>query len=308
MISTKALIELDDIVDDYWKKFESKRMKLLRSEANEYMKLYAHLLPEHARAVNLQIKQYQDRSRYTRKEKYLSIIIDEDYERRAVFCESFERALRNRDLLNKRPAGFKIDMLSGDIKVTIAADDVIDGIVVSYEPIDEPIAQELYTAVSDWASEIRQHSLLEGIWGKVAKYKLWIWSFYTLFIFLFFIGTRMTTSAVTRERLLALYDQGISGTNVVEAVRLLALLQRDEQLIPLVASPWLGTSLVFLLYLFIVLIFRPRVELEIGRGRNAKFRWRVYKWFMLFLPVFLFRDVFLSYLAELAKSFYFLSP
>lgn len=174
---------------------------------------------------------------------------------------------------------------------------------IKAEPEGVQEAQELYASVYEWARELQRHAIGQWLWGKIANHsgKILIAGF--LFYLLLFAATQNTGLSNIKEQLSSLYEQGITGSNVVETVRLLVLLQKSKEII---ITPWLIVYPIILVYLAIVLYVRPKVVLGIGKGRDALLFWRFWRWVALVPPVFFLGDILRPYITELVKKLLFI--
>jgi hypothetical protein len=314
LLSSKSLKELDKIIMEYWGKFESRREKLLRRFVNDYKKKtftqadkdLGEVSEQHHKKIQAQIREAKQNSLWSRSEQSLEIAL-----RDKTVCsyKNFEEAFRDRYLLDKRPKGFTVTLVSGDIKFEMTLDSygihfrtkqfemALDSEGTHYEinaksdlPIqDVPEVQELYTAVYEWAMEIRRHARAGGIWGKIAKHSGKILIAGIGLPVLVFLVNRFFGPNQTQDQLYRLYEQGITNSNVIDAVNLLVLLRKSEHttITSFQISPWLRTYTAILVYLVIALFVSPKAELAIGKGRDAIQFWGWWQWAVA-LPVVLF--------------------
>jgi hypothetical protein len=325
LLSSKSLKELDAIIAEFWEKFELRRERLLRRFINEYKKKrftqadrdLAEVSEEHAREMKKQIQMARKGSVWSKSKQTLEIKLKDE-----TVCSyaNFEEALRDRYLLDKRPTGFAIDLFSGDIQFYMALNSsgihfetnkyelVLDASGTGYElshknmapAYDVTESQELYTAVYGWATETRHQSRLHRFWGKIAKLGRVLLVAGIVLPILFSVVDRLFRSIDTRKELYSMYEQGITNSNVIEAVKLLILLQKNEN----ASLDSLGTSALpavyvgILAYLALVLFIRPKAELEIGKGRDAIQRWAIWQWLIALPAVFFIGDILRPRLVE----------
>lgn len=315
LLSSKSLKELDTTINEYWEKFEWRRAKRLRRDINDFKKKFTKVQKERAeidedyhKELDNRINEHKERSIWSKSTRSLEIDLRDN-----TVCSytNFDEAFRDRYLLDKRPIGFHITLLSGNIEFYMTVDS--SGMNFQIEPPkDVPEVQELYTTVYEWAMEIRRHARVQEIWGKVAKHR---WKILILgllagllLLFLFPYTSSISDTINIQQQLFNLYDQGITSTNVIDAVNLLVLLRKVQQITIIPNNPWLITYLGILAYLIIALFIRPKAELDIGKGRDAIQRWRLWQWMVLLPVVFIMGDVLRPYVAEIVKRFFSLVP
>lgn len=314
LLSSKSLRELDAIIAEFWEKFELRRERILRHFINEYRKKrftkadrdLAEVSEEYAREMKKQIQMARKGSVWSKSQQTLEIKLKD-----GTVCSyaNFEEALRDRYLLDKRPTGFSIDLFSGDLQFYMALNSsgihfetnkyelVLDASGIGYElsrkyaapAYDVKESQELYTAIYGWATETQRQSRLHGFWGKIAKLGRVLLIVGIVLPILVLTVDRFFRAIDIHKKLYGMYEQGITNSNVIEAVNLLILLQKKEN----ASLDSLGTSSLpavyagILAYLALVLFIRPKAELEIGKGRDAIQRWAIWQW-LIALPAVIF--------------------
>jgi hypothetical protein len=301
LFSRASLEELDAIIAKSWGKFELRRRKKLQIEGEKFKQKYSHLEKQYEENINEQVKKYKETSIYSTSSKLLYVYLKNVP---ALLCENFDAALKEISLLDKRPTGFNLTMISGDINFSMIVDSSSSTLEVKAEPDDVLEVQQLYSSVYEWVKEIQRQTIAQRIWAKVGNYR---WLILVVGLVLPMILTIIHPLNVngTEEQLFALYKQGITNSNVVDAVNLLVILRQDKPWL-IVYNPWVTTYLGTLIYFVVTLSLRPKVELGIGKGRDFLFFWKFWQWIVLLIPAFLFRDVLISYLADLYKNFLFL--
>lgn len=313
LLSSKSLRELDTIINEYWEKFESRREKHLRRAVKDFKKKFskpekqlAQISEDYRKELDNRIREHKERLVWSKSGRFFEIDLSDNT---VHSYQNFEDAYRDRYLLDKRLTGFHMTLLSGNIEFDMAVDS--SGMNFRIEPPkDVPEVQEIYTTVYEWAMEIRRRSRLQGIWGKVAKQR---WKILLIGVaiglllpLLFPLANQITYTRDIEKELFGLYEKGITSTNVVDAVNLLVLLRRGEPVISPQANHRLIAYWGSFVYLVLLSFISPKVELDIGRGRDAIHRWRLWQWVVLAPIVFLVGDVLQPYLAELVKNFLFL--
>src|SRR5258706_13356101 len=121
LLSSKSLKELDAIIAESWKRFELRRERSLRHFVTQYKKKrftkayrdLAEVSEEHAREMKKQIQMARKGSVLSLSKQSLEIKLKDET---ACSYASFEEALRDRYLLDKRPTGFAINLFSGDLQ------------------------------------------------------------------------------------------------------------------------------------------------------------------------------------------------
>jgi hypothetical protein len=297
LISPKSLGELDAIIDEYCGKLEARRTKLLRNDTNEFKKKYEHLESKYRKEVNRQIRYYKEQSIYSRSRRLFHIYLQDAP---TYTCESFNEAFRERYLLDKKPTGFGIDVLSGDIRCQVRIELSSPDLEINIEPEEATEAQEIYTSVYQWAIELRRHAIGHRIWGKFANHggKIIVAG---LLLYSFLFGMTQNAGVTDlRQQLSDLQRQGITESNVAEAVNLLILLQNNE----IILTPWLIIYPIILLYLALVLFIRPRVVIGIGKGRDSLIFWRIWQTAALGIPALIVVNIVFPFVVEWLRSIF----
>lgn len=298
LLNEKSLRDLDAIITEYWSKFELRRERLLRNEANELRKNIQHLEIEHREAVNRQIRNYRETSELSRSYKRLSI-----YSQDVAFRgDSFDAAFKAKDLLDEKPTGFDMQILSGDIRchLMVDASNPSQRLLIEAQPGDVEEVQQIYTLIYEWARDIRRKSMGQWIWGKVANFsQIILIAGAVFYVFLFMIVQSNSLQQADKD-LYDLYVNGITNANVVQAVNLLARLQVGGPSL----VPWLIAYPIAWLYLAIVLHIRTKVVIRIGKGRDALNCWKVWQVVVLAVPTAVVTRIVVPYIIEIVKKFF----
>jgi hypothetical protein len=298
LLDPKALEELDRIINDHWRKLEKRREALLGKDIEEFKKKYVGLEKQHRTEVDRLVRDYKEKSIFSKRWKLLYVYV-KDAPRYSH--ESFEAASQDMRLLREAPIGFVLDVLSGETRCEVSVGVYSPDLKIKIEPDDVPEAQGVFSAVYEWARELQRHTIGRRIWGRIADYRRTILFLGLVLYGLLFFATQDTILAATRDQLSALYQQGITDNNVIEAVKLLAHLQTREP----VVTPWLMAyyPLIYI-YLTIALYVRPRVVIGIGRGRDWLMVWKVWRIAILAPVVYLV----LPEIVDRLRSLFFPAP
>ena len=301
LLNTDSLKEFDAILAAGWAKFEKRRKSLLKAEADNLRKKYQHIEKEHKKEVQKEINAQREHSFYSKSNKLLYIY----YPDGSTFkCESFDDAFKERSIIHKRPNGFGIQYLCGDINCQIKTEDLPLKLVIEILPEDAPEARELFTEVCNWAGDIRRHSIGQWIWGKLAEYRIMVLVFIFILISLLYILSQNSNLASIRSQLNLLSKQGITETNVVEVVTYLVQLQTTKPTI----TPWFITAVLGFIYAFIALTFYPKVALGIGKGKDMLLLWKIWQVIIVGIPSIFLLDIVWPQATDLLKSLLSLIP
>lgn len=97
-LSPKALTEFDAIIFDHWYRLEKRREAILRKETEEFKKTYAHIEPQHRKEISRQVRDYKERSLFSRSWKVLHVYLKDSAR---YSYEGFGAALRDIRLLRE---------------------------------------------------------------------------------------------------------------------------------------------------------------------------------------------------------------
>lgn len=300
LLSLESLNELDVIIAEFWNKFELRRERQLRLDVNRFQQNYSHMVKEHGKEVGKLVSSYREQSIWSRRNKEIEIYVKN---LPGSSWESFQSAVRDRYLRDQRPTGFRVRLVSGDINFNVTLVSSNPCIEIIGEPIDVDEVEGLHSSVYEWARKIRHGAILQGLWGKVAKIRWHILIIGLISLITLALASYISGLAEIKGQLFALYEQGITDSNVVDAVKYLILLRREAQIMPVFKNPWFTVYTQILVYLTMLAFVRPTVELSIGKGRDSILLWRIWQWLVLLPPLFLVSDVFSPYLAEIVKNY-----
>jgi hypothetical protein len=275
MLDQKALKDLETIVLKHWDLLEKRRNQLLDIAVEEEYKKFKKQLSVSPEYVNEQMDYFR-RSQSVYSGSYLQFCVQ--YEKSTYFCEKFEDAFRDRALARSAPEGFAIDFRSGDIMCKVELNKT-NGLSISISPQEIQEAQDLYVELDQWINNNRP-PYWQRLWGIVADKGFLPYIVALVFLastfmlmLLFRENAKVLDAKVIAQRLL---DQGISESNLPEAVALLLQMQvMDRTTIEL--PSWFRTVFFGTLFSGVILPIRPKVVLGIGRGSEYLRRWKIWQ-------------------------------
>jgi hypothetical protein len=260
LLDVEALRDLDAVIDEAWDRLEQRRLSKVK-----------HLNQEDA-YVPYPLK-------ITNKE--LTIYTGKD---KTYITDSFDTALGDLKLLEQVPVGFDWKIESGEIRCRIRAGMSSFGrdssLVIDVTPSEFSDARELFVSLHQWAT-FKQPPYWQRLWTRLAG------SLPVIFPLLFSITSFIrlaipdpTTQAV-KAQAMDLIEQGITESNIHEAVDLLLKLEVDYTVAYSGQSVnWFIPVLIIEAVIFIILFIRPRLILGIGKGRAVLKRWRIWLHFV----------------------------
>lgn len=278
LLDANALKELDSIVLRHYKILEARRNQLLESEVEKESARLNREIDVTQKSRDQYITSYRNaHSVYSKSYMYLNVF----YRNFSVRRESFALVIRDRSLQDELAEGFKFDFRSGDITGEITIDKT-DGLKIELSPEDLDECQEIFVDLDAWATSHKARFLQRLSWriAKLGFLPYIVTSLVLGLLFAFISFTRSGDLLVTQEKMHGLLNQGISSSNLVEAVTLLLQIQILENS-PVQVPSWYRTILLLGAFFFVVLLIQPKIVLGLGRGVTQLRFWKMWQTFII---------------------------
>ena len=282
LLSREVLLSLDSALDEEWERISARREALVAEHQSEASDRYLpYELKRSSKGVTLTLKSGAE-----------------------FVSDSFAQALRDPSIASEVPVGFSASLEAADVRFKLSTSRWNDALQLTATPSDNREAQEALVLLSQW---MRDHCapLWQRIWSRLSGLQWFAW-WLLLFVALSVIGAQSSPGErLARARARDLIDAGINSANINEAVQLMLSLQMDyyPNAGKVMVPQWVGVTILGGLAVSIVLSFRPRIVLGIGRGEQIIRRWRV--WLRIIgvvVPTFLFSGVAGPALIDILKS------
>jgi hypothetical protein len=319
LLKSESLRKLDEIVEKHWVKFEegrdTRKQELLKDFTKKFLKekRLTRLTKEYKSEYDERLLFYKNSLNWWDSDRKLYITLKDENVPYPEY-KNFEEALVDRKLQSERPIGFEMYIWSGDISFIMTVDSSKMDFKIAPENENSEV-HPLLTDVRSWATEIQYRSWIQMIWGMLGRHKFLI-LFLGLSLFLLFNFTTQfpgiypnNTAADELFRDYGNKGENITSSNIINAVRKLVEIKKAEEdknftkkLTTKSRPPWLDTYAIFLAWLFLVMFFRPKVELGIGKGNTAMLFWGLWEVFLLSI-LLLFWEPIRSKIIERLKIF-----
>jgi hypothetical protein len=275
LLEANALKNLDAILSKHWELLESRREQFLDLAVDdEYKKYELQFINSSAEDVREKLEIFR-RSHPVYSISYFQIYIH--YKKSRYFCKKFESAFRERSLLDSVPIGFVVEFNSAEIKCKLDLEED-NGLSISITPEDCVESQNLFLDIYEWAIGHRA-AYWQRLWGRIANrgFVPYLGTFILLGIIFLVMNFTQDNSDILKAQTTAqeLIDKGIDNSNIAEAVRLLLQMQVVGQ--TTIEFPnWFRVILIICTIIGLVIPFRPRVVLGIGRGQSYLRLWKLW--------------------------------
>ncbi|MCX6828948.1 MAG: hypothetical protein NT002_06650 [candidate division Zixibacteria bacterium] len=304
LLNDEALQQLDNILDEEWKRLESSRESLLTKDAEERLQYRQeqglHKDISEGERISL-INELRESASYPlrRSNRNINITLKGGGTYKA---ERFSTVMRDNTLLNEIATGFSTDLESADMRYRINVSSEQNELRIDVSPEQAPAAREAFVAFRQWAIKNSAPSW-QRILGRFSEFGLPI--LIALFMGMLFSIMAINTTQDARRRAKALLEQGITQQNETEAIELLLIMRTDYDpkssgvLIPYWFKVVFGGGLLSA----IVLSIKPKTILGIGRGTKIIGRWRLWHRIVsIIIPGLLFTSFILPTIVDWIKS------
>lgn len=279
LLEDQALLQLEQILDEEWNHLESRRNALIEDEANEKVQQWQKSgLLKTAKERKEKLKEFIEDPPYTLQRSKINVTLF--LKNKGTYpTEKFSLALRDNALLDEVVTGFSVDMESADFRCRISTKSWSDELHIDVSPENTTEAREIYVSLRNWA-EKNSPPYWQLLWKKIDNINWYIWLCLVL-IGAFIWSTTLSNSVTNaKQRARDLLDTGITQQNLTEAIELSLIIQTEyDPTTPPVNKnipSWLKILFWSGLILNILLSFRAKTLLGIGKGRKLIINWKIW--------------------------------
>ncbi len=281
LLDDKALLQLEEILDDEWNRLESRRKSLIEKEALEKVQRHieAGFLEKDSDEEKENLEKYINDPSYTlaRNNRKTNLFLKS---KGTYSTEKFSSALRDNTLLNEIVTGFSVDIESADIRCKVYTKSWSNELIVDVSPETANEAREIYVALRNWA-EKNSPPYWQQLWRKLSDINWYLWFSAILIGALVWSMAISSSTASAKQRARDMLNSGITQQNSTEAIELLLIMQTEYD--P-VAQPvnrelpsWLKIIFWSGLILNVLLSFKAKTPLlGIGKGRTIISSWQIW--------------------------------
>lgn len=302
LLDVKALRNLDSIISKHWKILEDRRQSLLDLIVDDEYRKYEKQLDLFSPTYLQEQLSIFRRSHPVYSVSYLQIRVQ--YKKSTYYCESFDSALKARELDDIVAEGLVIEFCSGDIKGRIDLSKT-SGMWINMSPEEIPEVQDFFREITGWAKHSRV-SYWQRLWGKLADLGYWpyLGIAFVLGAIVSYMNLLNTNTIIqdSQEAAIKLLDQGITDTTMPEAVKLLLEIQVLGKR-PFEIPGWIILAFFVNILFGIIISIRPKVVLGIGKGSDHLRYWKIWQTVIgITLPSLIFYNFILPYIVEAIKK------
>ncbi len=288
LLEDQALLQLEQILDDEWKRLETRRNSLIEVEADEKIREW-----QDSGLLKTPKEKKDKRQEFIRNPSYTLARSNKNIvlflKNKGTYpTDKFSSALRDNALLDETVTGFSVDMESADIRYKIRTKSWSDELHINVSPENTTEAREIYVSLRDWA-EKNSLPYWQRLWNKIYGINWYVWLILVFMSLMIWSATLSSSTSNAKQRAKDLLNTGITQQNTSEAIELLLIIQTDyDPMAPPVnikIPSWLKILFWSGLVLNTLLSFRSKTLLGIGKGRKKLSNWKIwYKFIGITIP------------------------
>lgn len=289
LIDADKLEDLDEILNEHWTSLHKRNQDKRNTEIEEQLSKDVYVQEAIANNANTpeQIEEVKTERREILESRYASLLYHFREARlitirlgpnKRIEVDSFDEAFKQQILMDEIPTGFRVELVSGDIRceIDLRRPNYLN-ISVSPEHLAE--SRELFAMLQRWANSCRAPKW-QQIWLSLNGLQWFILTLIILFSLVFMNDTESVSKRIYRERARQLIAEGINDENRSEAIELLLAFQSgyvpsNHPQVPLFPW-WIKLLLISAFAVCLILAFTPKSLIGLGKGQDRINIWRVW--------------------------------
>jgi len=300
LIDSKALKELGEIIDRSWLRFEKLKEDAIKSQVAGEINGRSYKDPEDRKTDEAEIEE-RIRRYYGAHGKSITLSLKDNKSYRA---ESIQAALTEADLLSEESNGLAIELRNDQLQAMVDVDKL--DLRIRTSPPTDAFAREIFVTLREWA-EKNKAPLWQRLWRYVVPFHWVAWLLILSFSGLIHSASRLSAGSQRGGEAVKLLEGGLAEEELNKAIEL--LLRSEFGIVTSSNSDslpsWFFAIICIGFVVAMILSFRPKLAIGIGKGNTKIAIWRRWLRFIsITVPGLVFAGFLWPHIVKLIKGFF----